>query len=49
VAVFEANAEIVKELGRLTGRRVSIIKGAKSKRKLIVIEGLEAKDLEGMS
>jgi len=37
----EANAEIVRELKRLTGRSAFIVKGAKSKRKTISIEGLD--------
>ena len=42
----EANMEIIKGLGKLTGRDVSIIKGAKSNKKLIAVEGLSEAELE---
>ena len=41
----EANTEIVKEFSRLTGKDVLIVKGAKSKRKTICIEGMNEREL----
>ncbi len=42
----EANTEIIKELGRLTGKDVLIVRGAKTKKKTIKIEGIDEKGLE---
>jgi len=41
-----ANMEIVKELSRLFGREVRIIRGMKSKRKEILIAGISMQDAE---
>ncbi|NCN38948.1 MAG: DUF167 domain-containing protein [Candidatus Aenigmarchaeota archaeon] len=40
----KANLEIVKELGRLTGSRVKIVKGLRSKRKTIVIDDISEEE-----
>jgi uncharacterized protein (TIGR00251 family) len=43
-----ANTEIVKSLRKLTGREVEIIKGLKSRKKLILIRGSTPEDIEGI-
>ena len=42
----KANHEIVKELSRLFGKEVRIIRGLKSKNKEILVEGAKAGDVE---
>ncbi len=37
----KANAEIVKELGKLSGREAVILKGLKSRDKLILVRGMK--------
>ena len=41
-----ANMEIVKELSRLFGKEVRIVRGLKSKRKEILIAGISMQDAE---
>ena len=43
----KANAEIVKELRRLTKKEVAIASGLKSRDKTIIIKDAEESDLEG--
>src|SRR3989338_4963645 len=42
----KANLEIVKELSRIFGKNVRILRGLKSKNKTIMIEGITEKDFE---
>ncbi len=42
----KANTEIVKELSRIFGKNVRILRGLKSKQKTILIEDLAEKDFE---
>jgi len=44
----EANAEIVKELRRLTGKDARILSGLKSKKKVIEIAGINGQELEAL-
>jgi uncharacterized protein (TIGR00251 family) len=43
-----ANAEVVSELGALLGRKVTLLRGAKSRKKLLDIEGSEQEVLNGL-
>jgi uncharacterized protein (TIGR00251 family) len=42
----KANMEIVKELSRLFGKDVRIVRGLKSRNKVILVEGASAGDVE---
>lgn len=42
----KANMEIVKELTRLFGKDVRIVRGPKSKRKEILVKGISVRDAE---
>ena len=42
----KANAEIIKKLKKLTGHDVEIVKGMKSKNKLILIRGATKEEIE---
>jgi uncharacterized protein (TIGR00251 family) len=45
----KANTEIVKSLRKLTGHDVEILKGLKSKNKLILIKGARKEDIEKLT
>ncbi len=45
----KANIELIKELGRILGRNVQILKGITSKRKLLLIDGEEKEVLHALS
>lgn len=42
----KANQEIVKELSRLFGKEVRIVRGLKSRNKTLLVEGAKAEDVE---
>ena len=44
----QANQEIVKELPRLLRCEVSIIRGAKTKKKLLMLKGITEQEFEGV-
>ena len=43
----KANIEIIKDLGKIFGKPVRILRGLKSKNKVILIEGITEKEFEG--
>lgn len=41
----KANAEIIKELGRITGKEIRIIRGFRSRDKVILVKGAELEEI----
>lgn len=45
----KANIELIKELGRMLGRRVQLLRGATSRKKLLLVDGDEKEVLDALS